>query len=76
MEKDLEQYYNETFGMMATEGWKLFVEDMTKLQEAVKDLETITGTEDLYFRKGQLDILNLILNRKKVCEQVYKELTE
>lgn len=76
MDKELEQYYNETFGMMSTEGWKLFVEDMTKLQETVKDLETVTDAEDLYFRKGQLDILNLILNRKKVCEQVYKELTE
>jgi hypothetical protein len=52
------------------------VEDMTKLQEAVKDLETVVDANDLYYRKGQLDILNLILNRKKVCEQVYKELTE
>jgi tetrahydromethanopterin S-methyltransferase subunit B len=76
MDKELTHYYNETFGMMATEGWKLFVEDMTKLQEAVKDLETVVDANDLYYRKGQLDILNLILNRKKVCEQVYKELTE
>jgi len=76
MDKELERYYNETFGMMTTEGWRLFVEDMTKLQEAVKDLETVVDAHDLYYRKGQLDILNLILNRKKVCEQVYKELTE
>jgi len=33
-----------------------------------------TDTQDLFYRKGQLDILDLILKRKDTCEKVYEEL--
>ena len=70
----LQQYYEETFSMTATKGWQFLMEDLTKLKESVNNLSVTTDTQDLFFRKGQLDILDLILNRKKTCEEVYDQL--
>jgi hypothetical protein len=70
----LQQYYEESFNMMATQGWLDLTEDLNKLKDSLNNLSLVTDTQDLFFRKGQLDILDLILNRKVTCEQVYGEL--
>lgn len=60
--------------MMATQGWADLLEDLQKLKDSLNNLSLVTDTQDLYFRKGQIDILDLILKRKDTCEQVYEEL--
>lgn len=60
--------------MMATQGWIDLLEDLQKLKDSLNNLSLVTDTQDLYFRKGQIDILDLILKRKDTCEQVYQEL--
>ena len=74
MDKELEKYYSETFSMMATKGWSLLMEDFQALKASLNDLSTVTDTQTLYFRQGQLDILNLVLQRKEICEKAYEEL--
>lgn len=74
MDKELQVYYEETFSMMATKGWSLLMEDFQALKASLNDLSTVADTQELYFRKGQLDILNLVLQRKEVCEKAYEEL--
>lgn len=60
--------------MMATQGWTDLLEDLNKLKDSLNNLSLVTDTQDLFFRKGQIDILDLILKRKDTCEQVYEEL--
>lgn len=60
--------------MMATQGWADLMEDLNKLKDSLNNLSLVTDTQDLFFRKGQIDILDLILKRKDTCEQVYQEL--
>lgn len=74
MGKDLERYYEEAFSMFASQGWKDLVDDMKALKSEVTKIENIKDDKDLWFRKGQLDILDLIVNRKQMCEKVYEEL--
>lgn len=74
MDKELQVYYEEMFSMMATKGWTLLMEDFQALKASLNDLSTVTDTQELYFRKGQLDILNLVLQRKEICEKAYEEL--
>jgi hypothetical protein len=76
MEQPLQKYYEETFSMMSTEGWDLLIEDFQKLKASLNDLSTVTDVQTLYFRQGQLDILNLVLQRKEACEKVYQELQD
>ena len=76
MSPELEKYYTEQFSMMATQGWADLVEDFQKLKESINDITLTTDTQDLFLRKGQLDILDLILKRKETCEKVYEELSD
>ena len=76
MAPELQKYYEDQFSMMATQGWADLVEDFQKLKESINDITLTTDTQDLFFRKGQLDILDLILKRKETCEKVYEELSD
>jgi hypothetical protein len=74
MEQNLQKYYESSFEMMASQGWKFLLEDFDRLKASINDVTLITDTQDLFFRKGQLDILDLILKRKEMCEKVWEEL--
>lgn len=74
MAPNLQKYYEESFNMMSTQGWADLLEDLNKLKDSLNNLSLVTDTQDLFFRKGQIDILDLILKRKDTCEQVYEEL--
>ena len=74
MDKELQQFYDNAFEMMASKGWKDLLEDFSKLKANINNVTLTTDTQDLFFRKGQLDILDLILKRKEACEKVYEEL--
>ena len=73
-DKELTSYYEEQFSMFSTKGWKDFIEDTQTLYDAVDDLNTIENEQTLWFRKGQIDILNLILERAKTYEAAWREL--
>jgi hypothetical protein len=74
MDKNLQDYYEEAFSMFSLQGWKDLVDDMKALKSEVTKIENIKDEKDLWFRRGQLDILDLIVNRKQMCEKVYEEL--
>ena len=74
MDKALQTYYEETFSMMATEGWKALIEDFEKIKTSLNDVYTVKDEQQLKFRQGQLDILDLVLNRKSMCEEVYEDI--
>lgn len=74
MDKELEKYYTERFSMMSTIGWKELIEDVQGLKDTYENLSTIKGVDDLYFRKGQLDIINWLLNLKDVSELAFEGL--
>lgn len=74
MDKALEKYYEERFSTMATVGWKQFLEDVQGIFDAVNKVAPIQNELDLYFRKGQLDILQWVLTLKESSEQAYEAL--
>lgn len=76
MDKELQSYYENQFSMMASEGWKDLMEDLTQLVTELNNIRTATDAQQLYFRQGQLDILDLVINRRKACEEVYEQLME
>ena len=73
---DLQHYYESSFDMMASKGWKYLMEDLEKLKSQVENIRTVTDAHSLHYRQGQLDILELLLNRKNACEEVWKGLQD
>lgn len=76
MDKELQAYYEARFDMMASKGWRDLIEDLHKIEEVSRDLERCNSVEDLYYAKGQLDILNFIFKLKEASEDAYEELTK
>lgn len=75
MTPEIKQYYEERFSMMTTVGWKDFLEDVNNLKAPLEDISTIKTVDMLYFRQGQLDILNWVLGLRDISEQTYEELS-
>jgi hypothetical protein len=76
MAPDLQKYYEETFSTMSTEGWKYLIEDLEEIKVSLNNLSTVNDTQTLFYRQGQLDIIELILGRKAVCEKVFEDLQD
>lgn len=73
-DKELEKYYEEQFSMMSMVGWKELLEDLQKIKDNINNLSLVSDAHELFFRKGQIDILDLLLKRKEACEKAYEEL--
>jgi len=73
---ELQKYYEARFDMMASQGWKDLIEDIQVMATAYDKVERIKEVEDLYFTKGQLDILNWIINLQETSSEAYKELSD
>ena len=76
MDKELQVYYEETFNTMSTKGWGFLIEDFEEIKVSLNNLSTVNDTQTLFYRQGQLDIIELILGRKATCEKVYEELED
>lgn len=74
MTSELLHYYEERFAMMSTTGWKQLVEDVEELKKSYELVSNVKSPDDLYFRKGQLDIIYWLLNLKEISEQSYEDL--
>lgn len=72
----LQKYYEESFSMFTSKGWTYLMEDLQKIKESVNNLSLVADAHDLYYRKGQLDMLDLLLNRKDAFDKAYKELED
>ena len=72
-DKELEIYYENYYDLFASKGWKQFIEDIEENRSFMSDITTIKDANDLYFRKGSLDILDRVLNLQNGIENAHKE---
>ena len=73
MNKELQKYYEDRFTMFTTKGWKDLVEDIEKIKATIK-IEDIQDEKTLFARRGELRIMNWLINLKAVSEQTHKDL--
>lgn len=74
MQKELQDYYENRFSMMATQGWVDFVEDVQIMMDSTDTLAGVDTEQQLQFRKGELSILNWIKNLRDASSEVYDQL--
>lgn len=74
MDKDTQQYFDKYFDLFASQGWKQFIEDMEGNRDLMSDLMTVKDANDLFYRKGQVDVLNRIVNFQDSIENAHKVL--
>lgn len=76
MDKDLQDYYEARFDMMATRGWNDLMEDVDKMAISYNNLFEVSNEAELNFKKGQIDILLWLMSLKETSEQAWLELQE
>lgn len=74
MDEKLQAYYEERFSMMATQGWKDLIEDAQGFFDGINKVATIQNENDLFMKKGQLDVLQWLLSLKDSSSQTYESL--
>jgi len=73
MDKAVEQYYDNLQDMFMTAGWKGLIEELSSNALHINSVEATKDNKDLYFRKGQLNILSFILNLESTIDHIQKE---
>lgn len=76
MDKELQDYYEARFSMMATKGWKDLQEDLDKMIKILHNVSLVQDEKDLWFKKGELSILTWLKTLKEVSERAYEDLNE
>ena len=74
IDKKLQAYYENRFAIMATDGWTELLEDVEGFRTTINNVSPIQNEQDLFFRKGQLDILQWLLSLKQASEETYEQL--
>jgi len=76
LDKELQEYYEARFDMMATKGWIDLLADVDKMIEERNNLMATKSLEELNLRKGQLDVLYWINTLKQLSEESWEQLNE
>jgi hypothetical protein len=62
--------------MMATKGWQDLVEDLELMLQSTDTIKGVDTEQQLWFRKGEISIMNWIKNLKESSTEVYEQLQE
>ncbi len=73
MDKETQEYYDTYFSLFASDGWKQLVSDFGNNVLQINSVEAAKDSDDLFFRKGQLNILGHLLNLQAIVENNYEE---
>jgi hypothetical protein len=62
LDQETEQYYNKYFDLFRTAGWKQLIEELTQNAVVINSVEATKDENDLFVRKGQLNVLAYLIN--------------
>ena len=71
---ETQQNYDNYFNLFQTDGWKQLTEELQQNALVINSVESTKDANDLYMRKGQINILAYILNLESTTNNNYDEL--
>ena len=74
IDKEVEEYYNKYCDLFTTDGWKQLIEELRQNALAINSVEATKDSDDLYMRKGQLNVLAYLLNLESTVNNNFEEL--
>ena len=76
MDQETQQYYDNYFTLFSTDGWKQLIEELKQNALVINSVEAAKNANDLYMRKGQINVLAYILNLESTTNANYDELNK
>tara|TARA_Y100001973_G_C5075894_1_gene269967 strand:+ start:223 stop:471 length:249 start_codon:yes stop_codon:yes gene_type:complete len=74
LDTETQQYYDNYFNLFQTDGWKQLIEELQQNALVINSVEATKDSNDLYMRKGQINVLAYILNLESTTNNNYDEL--
>lgn len=75
MTPELQKYYENRFSTMSTQGWQDLIDDATEMFKAVNNIAPVDNEATLFYRKGQLDILQWLLSLRESSAAAFEQLS-
>ena len=78
MTPDQQKQYDDLFNMFSTDGWKSLIENLEETEKAYTQNSRLecTTNEQWQYRRGQLEVLNYLLNYEQSIEFMYEQAQE
>ena len=76
MDQETQTYYDQYFSLFLTDGWKQLVQDFSNNALQINSLEAVKDSDDMHFRKGQLNVLAHLINMETIVSTNYEEATK
>lgn len=73
MDQETQTYYDQYFSLFLTDGWKQLIQDFSNNAVQINSLEAVKDADDMYFRKGQLNVLAHLINMETIVSTNYEE---
>lgn len=70
------KHYEQIQEMLMTDGWKNVEKELSELVEAIGSIEAVKNSDELFYKKGQLNIANLIMNLPHMVDSTLDVLKE
>jgi hypothetical protein len=74
MTPELQKYYEDRLSMMGEQGWRDLVADVEEMKKATNQLFGISDVNQLFFKKGEISIMDWIINLRQISSDAYEEL--
>lgn len=75
MTKEDEEHYRMFFDMFRTDSWKQLISDLQDNASSINNVEALKDVNDMYYRKGQINVLASLINLEASTIASYEELT-
>ncbi len=76
MDQETQVYYDNYFSLFMTDGWKQLTSEFTNNANNINSIESTKDANDMYFRKGQLNVLAHLINMETIVSTNYEEATK
>ena len=76
MDQETQQYYDNYFSLFLTDGWKQLMQDFNNNAMQINSIESTKDADDMFFRKGQLNVLAHLINMESIVTNNYDELVK
>jgi len=68
--KDDNQFFKDRLNLFESDGWPDLLGELETLAINLNDVRSIENEKDLYFAKGQLSVIQMILNLEDSTKEV------
>jgi len=69
-----QEFLEKRLELFSSEAWDLFKKELTSMAESLEKIQNIDDEKTLYLRRGQVDILNMVINLEETTKVALDQL--